>query len=251
MYRSRRVFVLLGVGSISVLLSFQVCQNVFAQSEPEKDRTASVQNAGKPQPGPDAMKDRILGDFHMGRGEYDDAIAAYREGVKADPSNTVLRYKLDRSIETCKKENAALNEGFTCGVGNPARPTPISTATRIARGDFYLQRGEYDDAIALYEEALKMDPSNAEIRYKLNRAVDTCKKENAALNKGLSCGAGGSVVPPMGGSGRDRIAGIIVRGNVRIPAPKLRKSISIFPGDIYDPAKIDRDVAALNKTGYF
>lgn len=48
-----------------------------------------------------------------------------------------------------------------------------------------------------------------------------------------------------------RITAVIARGNRRIPASILRKSISIHPGDIYGAANIERDVAALKNTGYF
>ena len=236
---------------------FYVHEKKDAAAKPE---AAPVQPAGNPPPAVAAplsalereTRNKItVGDFHLGRGEYDDAIVSYREGFKLDPSNTILRYKLNRAIETCKKENAALNEGFTCGVGNPTRPTPISIGNRIGRGDSYLGEGKYDDAIASYQEGLKMDPSNAEIRYKLNAAIESCKKENSVLNLGLKCGAGGPAIAPLAVGGPDRITGIIIRGNDRIPASTLRKSISIFPGDIYDPAKIDRDVTALKNTGYF
>jgi hypothetical protein len=57
-------------------------------------------------------------------------------------------------------------------------------------------------------------------------------------------------VKPGVAGGQDRITGVIVRGNVRIPASTLRKSISIVPGDMYDPAKIERDVTALRNIGY-
>jgi serine/threonine-protein kinase len=56
-----------------------------------------------------------LGTWHLGRGEYDDAIASFREGLKLDPSNAELRQKLDATITACKKENDILNEGFKCG----------------------------------------------------------------------------------------------------------------------------------------
>lgn len=48
-----------------------------------------------------------------------------------------------------------------------------------------------------------------------------------------------------------RIGPVIVRGNRRIPASTIRKSISIKTGDIYDPAKVEHDLAALKDTGYF
>jgi outer membrane protein assembly factor BamA len=48
-----------------------------------------------------------------------------------------------------------------------------------------------------------------------------------------------------------KITLIIVRGNRRVPASTLRARISIRLGDIYDSAKIERDVTALKNTGYF
>jgi serine/threonine protein kinase len=63
-----------------------------------------------------AIKSAItLGDFHFNRGEYDDAIASYQKGLQADSSNSELRQRLGKAIEACKKENAILNEGLSCG----------------------------------------------------------------------------------------------------------------------------------------
>jgi hypothetical protein len=56
-----------------------------------------------------------LGDWHLGRGEYDDAIKAYQEGLGMAPSNAELRQKLDHAVTACKQENAILNEGLRCG----------------------------------------------------------------------------------------------------------------------------------------
>ena len=41
---------------------------------------------------------------------------------------------------------------------------------RISLGDFHINRGEYDQAIAEYQKALDLVPSNAGARTKLNRA---------------------------------------------------------------------------------
>ncbi len=69
-----------------------------------------------PQPDSKAIKSSItLGDFHLGRGEYDEAINSYKGGLQLDPSNSVLREKLNSAIRACRKENAILNEGLSCG----------------------------------------------------------------------------------------------------------------------------------------
>ena len=50
---------------------------------------------------------------------------------------------------------------------------------------------------------------------------------------------------------RPKIEAIIIRGNRQIPSSTIRKSISNHVGDIYDPAKVAHDVAAIKATGYF
>jgi len=86
-----------------------------------KTKTARKTEAPVPPPTPPpvdlkAIRGRIsLGDFHYKRGEYDDAIAAYQEGLGLDPSNAELNHKLEETIKACKKENSILNEGFKCG----------------------------------------------------------------------------------------------------------------------------------------
>jgi serine/threonine-protein kinase len=67
-------------------------------------------------PDPRAVKASItMGDFHLSRGEYDDAIASYQKGLQLDPSNSVLRQKLAGAINTCKIESKILGESFRCG----------------------------------------------------------------------------------------------------------------------------------------
>jgi tRNA A-37 threonylcarbamoyl transferase component Bud32 len=69
-----------------------------------------------------------------------------------------------------------------------AAPDPTQVKAKIITGDFYLKRGEYDDAIAAYQAGLQLDPSNPQLREKLQTAIARCKKENAILKEGLKCG---------------------------------------------------------------
>jgi serine/threonine protein kinase len=65
---------------------------------------------------PKEVKQKLAwGKFHLGRGEYDEAIASFQEGLKLDPSNAVLRQELDGAIKACKSETATLGESFKCG----------------------------------------------------------------------------------------------------------------------------------------
>jgi outer membrane protein assembly factor BamA len=47
------------------------------------------------------------------------------------------------------------------------------------------------------------------------------------------------------------IAAIEIQGYRRVPVETIRARISIKPGDVYDPNRIERDVKSLLKTGYF
>jgi outer membrane protein insertion porin family len=49
----------------------------------------------------------------------------------------------------------------------------------------------------------------------------------------------------------DLISEIDVRGNRRIPAETVKARIFTHPGDVYDPAALERDFNALWNTGYF
>jgi predicted negative regulator of RcsB-dependent stress response len=55
-------------------------------------------------------------------------------------------------------------------------------------GDFLFKRGDYDKAIAAYEEGLQKDSSNAELRQKLEQAIRVCKTERATLGEPFKCG---------------------------------------------------------------
>jgi hypothetical protein len=93
-----------------------VTPKVRPQKPPREPKTPPVVVQPPPGPDPKRVKSSItLGDFHLGRGEYDDAIANYQKGLELDPSNGVLQQKLDGAIKACKKENAILNEGLSCG----------------------------------------------------------------------------------------------------------------------------------------
>jgi TolA-binding protein len=81
-----------------------------AQAEQKKQHDAEMQKRNS-----DVNGKLTLGKFHYGRGEYDEAIAAFQEGLALDPTRADLHQWLDKTISTCKREEAVLNEGFKCG----------------------------------------------------------------------------------------------------------------------------------------
>ena len=55
----------------------------------------------------------------------------------------------------------------------------------------------------------------------------------------------------LGNGQQDVITEIVVHGNRRIPAETVRARVFTRPGDVYDPAAIERDFNSLWNTGYF
>ena len=63
-----------------------------------------------------AVKQQLAwGRYHLGRGEYDEAIAAFEKGVALDPSNPDIRQQLKKAINACKAERGVLGRGLKCG----------------------------------------------------------------------------------------------------------------------------------------
>lgn len=69
-----------------------------------------------------------------------------------------------------------VNTPKTARVVEVAPPKPVQPAvdptrirSAITQGDFFLKRGEYDSAIAAYQEGLNLDPSNQQLRDKLEQ----------------------------------------------------------------------------------
>jgi hypothetical protein len=59
---------------------------------------------------------------------------------------------------------------------------PVRVAGAIKLGDFYLSRGEYDNAISEFQKGLSLAPNNAMLREKLDRARKAKAAESRVLN---------------------------------------------------------------------
>src|SRR5207247_8102404 len=55
----------------------------------------------------------------------------------------------------------------------------------------------------------------------------------------------------LGSGQQELVADVHIHGNRRIPAETIRSRIFTRPGDVYDPAAIERDFNSLWNTGYF
>ncbi len=71
----------------------------------------------------------------------------------------------------------------------PKTPPVVPTDGTVASGDLHYAMGQYTQAISDYQHVLKLDPSNAEARHKLEVAIESCKKENQTLRSYSKCEA--------------------------------------------------------------
>ena len=72
------------------------------------------------------------------------------------------------------------------------KPPPVDPHVvrgKVSLGDFLYKRGEYDKAIAAYQEGLALDPNNAEIREKIDITIKACNAENKLANGNQRCGS--------------------------------------------------------------
>jgi tRNA A-37 threonylcarbamoyl transferase component Bud32 len=65
----------------------------------------------------------------------------------------------------------------------PVQPAvdPTRVRSAITQGDFFFHRGEYDSAISAYQDGLNLDPSNSDLRVKLDRAKKAKEIEKKVL----------------------------------------------------------------------
>ncbi len=120
-----------------------------------------------------------MGDFYFGRREYDSAIREYENGRKLDPSNATLASKIEeaqkaRSAPPSKRREVAQRR-------SEPSVDPQKVGAAIKMGDFYYNRGEYDNAIGEYVRGLSLDPSNATLRSNLDRARKAKAAEGRVL----------------------------------------------------------------------
>ena len=72
------------------------------------------QSVARQKPAPDLQK-RVkgaisLGDYYYNEGKYDDAIRAYKEGLKLDPNNAELRSGIGKAMQGKATEERVLHQ---------------------------------------------------------------------------------------------------------------------------------------------
>lgn len=130
--------------------------------------TGSSASASSDTPRDPAISEGIL--LHDG-GEYDKAIAKYREVLAREPRNVTALYEMALSYYA-KKDLAAALEAAEAGVrfADPLRP-----ALYVLIGNVRDEKGDSAGAIAAYRAGIKEDPKVAQLH--LNLGVTFLRKK--------------------------------------------------------------------------
>jgi tetratricopeptide (TPR) repeat protein len=95
------------------------------------------------------------GDSHCANGEYDKGISEYQKGLTLDPENPVLLQKIQRARDAA---NGALEKQERDAA---ARTLESQVGGLINEANSYYASGRYDQAIAEYQKAQRLDPDDS------------------------------------------------------------------------------------------
>ncbi len=108
------------------------------------------------------------GNWHSGRGEYEQAIQAYRAAQVAEPDNAVLYFNAAAALGGSGDIEAAVSSlDQAIARGDDA----LAASAFHNLGNLYFQQNDYANAIDAYQEALLRNPSDNDTRYNLELAL--------------------------------------------------------------------------------
>jgi eukaryotic-like serine/threonine-protein kinase len=105
-------------------------------------------------------------------------------GTQRGSSEITDTRRNERQSETTRDRKPPRHEAVSKEVIKPPKPAvdPARIAGSIKLGDFYLSRGEYDNAINEFQKGLALDPTNSTLLQRLDRARKAKAAESRVLN---------------------------------------------------------------------
>lgn len=130
------------------------------------------------------------------KGNYDQAIDEYKLALQADPKNAVAwvnigsayqaKKSFDNAVDAYNKalfldpSNAAAKQGIKAA-GDAKQDAMVTDSTKAAIDLFKL--GKYDEAIARYQEVLKITPSDPTVHFSLGATYQAKKDLESAISE--------------------------------------------------------------------
>ncbi|MCB1196125.1 TolC family protein [bacterium] len=136
-----------------------------AEETPQTE-TASTETAGTSQV--DQLIDQ--GRNFYREGKYDQALAVWEQAAKLDPENKRLKRYMVKAQEKVSVETPPAET--TAGETAPPAETPQQSAfdELVSQGKEHFRKNEFEQAVAVWKQALELDPSNEKIQKYIEKA---------------------------------------------------------------------------------
>jgi tetratricopeptide (TPR) repeat protein len=163
-----------------------------------------------------------LGNVQLDAGKYDEAIASFRQVLNDTPNMPVAgKANLYTRIGTAQKRKGDLNSALASYTSaNQIMPNDAKPIVEIAL--IYDQSGRGDLARASYENALKLDPENAQA---MNNLAYLKAEEQVDLDRALSLAERARQKMPDNIEVQDTLALIYVRKNLTDEALRIMRDL--------------------------
>lgn len=123
---------------------------------------------------------QVLGDAAASDGKWNDAIAAYRKAIQADPGIAELYFHLAMLLAQCSSEPDAWKEALH-ELNRELTITPHNAAAEYEIGLIWHKQNQVEKAIDALRRALKFEPSFVEGRLALAKMLSEQNQKREAL----------------------------------------------------------------------
>lgn len=113
--------------------------------------------------------------------QYDKAVAAYKEALKADPGNTIALFNLGNALFKDKKYNEAANTYDEAS--KLTGDVKLQSQLFYNKGVALTQQKKLEESIAAYKQTLRMNTADTLARENLQRALNEKQQRNENRKK--------------------------------------------------------------------
>jgi len=117
------------------------------------------------------------GNAEYSKGNNEEAIKLYSKAIECDPSNHVLYSNRSAAYFALYQWNKALEDAEKCISAKPDWGKGY-----FRKGSVLVELKRYPEAVDVYKMGLKMDPSNTDLKTKLNEAEDLKRTYRPKVN---------------------------------------------------------------------
>ena len=117
-----------------------------------------------------------LGNSYMTEKKYDQAIDAYRELLRIEPTNAAAYHNLGASLGSTRRNEEAL-EAYQAAV----KLAPSRAVFQASLASGYMNLRRWDESLAAFNEAIRLDPNRAETYNALGFLYDNTRRFEEAL----------------------------------------------------------------------